>query len=217
VQWVQSTLYGVVLSYALYLIGMGNLHASAVVLPGGAVGFLAEPESGKSTVAATFAKHGYPFLTDDVLALKEVPQGYLAYPGFPFVSLSAQSVDGLLGSAKGPARVPLNQEKQRVAIDGQWASFCPEPVSLCGLFIVSRSDEGAKIELERLSRVEAIGSLMEHTNCLPVLPIAIQRRQMAFVARLTARVPVWRLRYPTGFDHAPRIIQKVLEQTTYGS
>lgn len=211
-RWMAATLYGMVLSFALHLQGTGNLHASAVVLPGCAVGFLAEPGTGKSTLAALFAGHGYPFLTDDILALERDGPGYLAHPGFPFVSLSVASVDGILGPSGPSPCVPLNQEKQRIAIDGKWAHFYQKAALLGGLFVLRRGPEGSGVEMQRLTRVEAIGSLLENTNCLPLLNVEAVRRQMAFVTDLVAAVPVWRLTYPTGFQHTPKIIEKVLEQ-----
>lgn len=210
--WIQSTLYGMVLSYALHLMGVRNLHASAVVLPQGAVGFMADPGSGKSTMAAAFARAGYPFLTDDVLALKKDPQGYVAQPGFPYVSLSPNSIRGLLGDRNDLSQKPLNQEKQRVAVDGEWASFQREPAHLGGLFLLRRSSETHSIALERLPKVDAIKGLMENTNCIPILPLEVQRQHMSFVAQLTADVPAWRLTYATGFEHTPRIIERVIEE-----
>ena len=46
---VRATLYGAILSYVLHVRGTANLHASAVVTPRGALGFMADPGTGKST------------------------------------------------------------------------------------------------------------------------------------------------------------------------
>ena len=56
-----------VLATAFHLAGELCLHASAVVLPGGAVGFIAPKNHGKSTLAFALAHGGAKLLTDDTL------------------------------------------------------------------------------------------------------------------------------------------------------
>lgn len=208
--WVTSTLYGIILSFALLLMGDSNLHASAVVLPSGAIGFLATPGTGKSSLAAVFAAHGHPFLTDDVLTLQENTSKFLAFPGFPFTSLTAHTIDGL--GLLLPQSTPLFGEKTRVAIDGTWASFCGEPIPLRALFILHREAKNRTIDLDRLPKAEALRELLENTTSLAFLPARHLERHMAFLARLTTSVPVWRLSYPEGFEHASEIKDKVLKQ-----
>ena len=70
IEWVQNTLYSMILALTLQLRGVSNFHASCVQLPQGAVAFMADPGSGKSTMSAAFAVAGYPFLTDDIMAVK---------------------------------------------------------------------------------------------------------------------------------------------------
>jgi hypothetical protein len=217
--WLTANLYGLVLAFALHLKGVRNLHASAVVLPSGAVGFLAAPGSGKSTLAAAFAARGYPFLTDDLLAMTEEAPGYCVHPGFPFTSLSALSI-GALGPSvssvstefKEAPALPLGG-KTRVAVDAKWAAFHPRPAPLSALFILRRGGPEEPIALECLPRAEAIRLLLENTICLPILPAQVLQAQLAFMAKLTASVPVWTLSYPTGFQHTPRIIEQVLAQS----
>lgn len=210
--WVSATLYGMVLSFALHVKGIHNLHSSAVSLPSGAVAFLANPGSGKSSIAAAFAAHGYPFLTDDVLALGDVEghaHSYQALPGFPFASLSAQASE-YVHSELGRS-IPLNQEKSRIAIDGEWATFAREPQPLQGLFILDRSLECTTVKTRRLPWVQSVQALMEHTNVLPLLPVELQRSQLAFVSRLAEDVRVWQITYPSGFEHLPMVVDTVTD------
>lgn len=215
--WLTSNLYGVVLSFILHLKGVRNLHASAVVLPSGAAGFLAAPGTGKSSLAAAFAARGYPFLTDDLLAMTEEDSGYCAHPGFPFTSLSALTI-GSLGGTLGASvtteapLLPLG-EKTRVAVDANWAVFNPRPTPLSALFILQRGGPEDPIALVRQPRAEAIRLLLENTIFLPILPAQVLQAQMAFLSKLTASVPVWTLSYPTGFQHIPRTIEQILAQS----
>ncbi len=216
-QWATATIYGLVLSFALHLMGVGSLHASAVVLPAGAVGFLAAPGGGKSSLAAWLASHGAAFLTDDVLALQVEADGYLVYPGFPFVSLNACALEGLDVQPRGQRPPDASSEaKARVPVDGGWASFHEGPAPLRALLVLAREEARRSVCLERLGRQEALRVLLEHTSCFPLLPVQCVRRQMAFLSRLTGPVPVWRLRYPTGFQHLPAVAQQVLDAAGRG-
>lgn len=216
-QWTAATIYGMVLSFALHLKDVSNLHASAVVLPAGAAGFLAEPGGGKSSLAAWFASRGAPFLTDDVLALQGGVEGYLSYPGFPFVSLSACSMESLQVQPQGQrAQDSSGEAKRRVPVDGGWAAFHEGPAPLRALFVLAREEARRSASLERLGRQEALLALLEHTSCFPLLPVENIRRQMAFLSRLTALVPVWRLSYPTGFQHLPAVARQVLQAAGRG-
>ncbi|MBI4219112.1 MAG: hypothetical protein HY682_03135, partial [Chloroflexi bacterium] len=114
-EWVNSTLYGVVMSYVLHIRGVGNLHASAVALPSGVIGFLADPGGGKSTLAASFAARGYPLVTDDLFALQRSGEGYAALPGFPYVSLSPASAGAVVPGTHASA-APMGGE-QGVFVD----------------------------------------------------------------------------------------------------
>jgi len=208
-----ATFYGAVLSFALHLRGVTNLHASAIVTPGGAVGFLADPGGGKSTLAAAFAKSGYPFLTDDLLALEEGTTGYIAYPGFPALSLTERSFRGLFGVDSGVSNSPSSERKRRIPVRDHWAQFQSTPARLRGLAILNRGPEGAPIDLTWLPRVEGLRGLLQHTNCLSLLPQDLQKRQMHFLAKLTAYVPVWSFTYPASYQHAHDVVRTLLRST----
>ena len=210
---VRATLYGAILSYVLHVKGTANLHASAVVTPRGALGFMADPGTGKSTLAAACAKAGQPLLTDDLLALEERPEGFIAFPGFASVSLSNLSLGALFQNraAKGPA--PTGEGKRRLVVDGRWARFADTPVPLRGLIVLRRGSARAPTSMERLPRLEAFRSLLDHTNCMSILSIDLLRRQMKFLARLANEIPVWDLSFPTGFTRLEGLVEEVLLAT----
>ena len=215
--WIQSTLYGMVLSFALHIRGVSNLHGSAVALPEGVIGFLAEPGNGKSTLASAFAADGFPFVTDDVLAMSEVDGEILALPGFPFVSLAANSLEEIVGRDSN-LRIPLNGKKSRIFVDGTWVSFQSQRAPLKALFLLNRSDQVKQVEIVSLGAPLAIQHLLSDTNCLPILPKDVLARHMAFLSRLVARVPVYRLTFPTGYERIPQVREAVLRhQKTFAS
>src|SRR5207244_7843154 len=78
---LHTYLLGQVLSFALLKQGIEPLHATVVVVGGGAVGFLGDCGYGKSTTAAAFLQAGHRLLTDDQLVVSASGTGVLAHPG----------------------------------------------------------------------------------------------------------------------------------------
>ena len=211
-QWILSILYGTVLSFSLHMRGVGNLHASAISAPAGAIGFLAEPGTGKSTLAARFLVGGYPMVTDDVLAVREEPtQGFVAQSGFPFTSLSKASMKGILGSTDAPAAGFLNGNKYRLWLDGEWAGFSTENRPLAALVLIHRAEPGSNISMTRVEPIEATRALVQNSVCMPFLPADAVRAHLAFASRLSTHVPVWSLSYPGEFDNAGEVMSTILK------
>ena len=65
-----SYLLGPALSFALLKLGIEPLHATTIVVDGGAVSFLGNCGYGKSSLAAAFLEQGDPVLTDDLQVLR---------------------------------------------------------------------------------------------------------------------------------------------------
>lgn len=86
-------LLGPVMGFVLLLRGAFSLHASAVVVEGQAVALLGAAGAGKSTAAAAFARLGYPVLTEDVTALADRGDRFLAQPGYPLIRLWPEAVN----------------------------------------------------------------------------------------------------------------------------
>ena len=61
------------------------LHGSAIDVGGAALVFLGDSGHGKSTLAASFATSGFPFLSDDSIRLSPESNGYVAHPSYPSV------------------------------------------------------------------------------------------------------------------------------------
>ena len=99
-QAIQSAGMGLI----LHQRGALTLHASAVAIDDGIVGFVGYKGAGKSTTAASFFSRGYPLVTDDLLVIElaenadavSVNAAY-GYPGIPRLRLWPDSVRASLG------------------------------------------------------------------------------------------------------------------------
>ena len=209
-EWIRSIYYGMVLAFCLHLMGKGNLHASAFVTDSGVIGLMAAAGSGKSTLSATFGARGFPLLTDDVLAIDESAGGFIVNSGLPHVSLSPASVSAVFGTNGNRPSGFLNGDKMRLNVDGKWATSESGKFNLKRLIVLSRALEGADISVERISEIEATRIIAENSLCLEFLPRTELTRHLAFASRVARSVPVWRLRYPSGFNQITEVQDAVL-------
>jgi hypothetical protein len=83
----QRYLLGQVIPFMAVLHGLEVLHASAVVLDGGAVAVVGGSGAGKSSLRAHLALRGGRFLTDDVLAIETVGDVVVAHAGAKVASV----------------------------------------------------------------------------------------------------------------------------------
>jgi hypothetical protein len=102
----QRFLLAQVLPFAAAVKGLEVMHASAVVLGGGAVALLGPGGAGKTTLALALCELGASFLADDVLALELRDSELLAHPGGPRAAIKGES-ERLVKVAGARAPVPL--------------------------------------------------------------------------------------------------------------
>ena len=183
------------------------LHASAVVLPDGAVAFLGDKGWGKSTMAAALQLRGYPLLTDDVLALKlDGDARPLALPAFPQLKLWPSAVKALGGDPESlPRIVPqLNKRVRRLTED-----FSPEPLPLNKIYLLGK---GNSLALDPLPSGQVLGQLFRHSYSgrfgkhLLHQGEAFHFRQCM---KLAQQVPIYQLLRPSELSLLPEIAQYV--------
>jgi hypothetical protein len=190
---------GPVLSYRLERLGIPALHASAVRTDsGGAVGFLADPGVGKSSLAAALVRAGALLLTDDVLPVEEADGTFLARPGYPQMRLEPDTARRFLGRTDGLTAISPDDSKLHVPVDG----FCETATSLSALYVVERRP--GRPEILPLPRRQAVIELVRHSFSPYLVEAAgLQPRRLDLFARLVHRVPVRRLCIPDGLERLP--------------
>ncbi len=194
------------------------LHASAVVIDGQAVAFMATSRGGKTGLAAALVAKGYGLLTDDILALKVDPgqQGIRpgfnsrisANPGYPQMRMWPDGAEYFVGEAwRQLPIVHRAYRKVRVPIGtGLFGAFHSEPATLGAIIIPTREErdkgdqtstfesaaplppENGEFWFERLGPTEAMLELTQNTFS----PRAIEDRglQPQRLARLARLVEI---------------------------
>lgn len=133
------------------------LHASAVRVHGGAVGFLGPAGSGKSTLAAVLGRAGLPVLADDALLLRFHRGRPFAHPGPPAVRLDGRSL-GILGAG---ARDRGGGSKRRVPLRGRTGAREPGPIPLLRVYVLLRRGKGSRATTRALPWKRAVIALAD--------------------------------------------------------
>jgi hypothetical protein len=186
-------LVGPILSFVLRLRGRVSLHASAVAIRGAAAVFMGPPGSGKSTMAAAFARKSFPVLTDDVVALAERDGKFSVQPGYPRVNLWADSATALFGSPEHLPLITRNWDKRFVDLRADAGGFQSSPLPVGGVYILSGAAETPGMpRIEPVPGREALMALVANTSVNYMLDHAMRSREFEFIGRLISRVPVRR-------------------------
>src|SRR5262245_34994159 len=192
----ETYLLGQVLSFALIARGREPLHATAVVVGAGAIGFLGDCGRGKSTLGAAFVSAGHRLLTDDLLVLHADNDGFRAAAGPARLKLFREPARRVLG--RGVRGTPMNDRGGKLVFPlGARAARGTTP--LRALYVL-RPHRSQRVAIGVLSPRRAFVELTRNTFNSCVLDAPRLARQFDLAARVAASVPVKTLAYPRGFD-----------------
>ena len=192
----ETCLLGQVLSFALIARGLEPLHATAVVVGDGAIGFLGDCGRGKSTLGAAFVRAGHRLLTDDLLVLRDDHGSVRAAAGPARLKLFRRPARRVLG--RGVRGTPMNDRGGKLVFPlGPRAARGDAP--LRALYVL-RPGHGHRVAIHALSPRRAFVELTRNTFNACVLDAARLARQFDLAARVAASVPVKTLAYPRRLD-----------------
>jgi hypothetical protein len=186
-------LLGPALGFALRLRGTTCLHASAVAIDGVAVAFVGSAGAGKSSLAAAFARHGCPVLTDDVAPLREIDDGFEVLPAYPRVRLWPDSVASLFGDSEALPRITPGWDKRYLGLTGAFG-FQRTPLQLGAVYVLGEREAGASApRIDALGPKQALIALVQDAYAAHLLDSALRAREFDVLARLVELVPIRRL------------------------
>jgi hypothetical protein len=203
---VRQDVLGRVFAVALHLGGVTTLHGSGVVLPEGAVAFMAPKLHGKSTTAAALVRGGAKLLSDDILGV-ELDDPVRARPGVPTMNLrtdSARAVQVDLGDYSPDSKAPKGRflwGESDLAIDpaplaavyllAPMGSDTPEP---------TRSRIPAHLAALALMGQSKIGGLLGKENAPGLLEA---------MTEVASRVPCYTLRIPADLGRLGELVERI--------
>ena len=214
----QVYLLGQALSFSLVKQGMEPLHATSVVVDGGAVVFLGGSGFGKSSLAACFLQAGHELLTDDLLLLQEAPSGLIAYPGPSRIKLFPAMAREFLGSVV--TGIPMHVGTQKLVIRLPGEKICSTPVPLRAIYALRPPHEGpggGEVRIARLSSREAFLTLINNTFNYVIMDAGRLQRQFLETSFLVKATAVRILSYPRELSCLPSVRDAILEDIAKSS
>ena len=190
------------------------LHASAVATPEGAVGFLGEAGQGKSTLAASFCRHGHALLTDDCLLLEESGDHLLARPSYPGLRLWSDVIPNLFENEPLLHPVAHYTVKKRLVADSEQLRFCSHPVPLARLYVLdspANDGNGRMISIRSFPRRDAFMELVKFAYRLDITDQEKLRKEFHRLGRVAALPLLRRLDFPRDFALLPAVRRAILE------
>lgn len=207
-----------VMPRVLNLLGIESLHATAIAATSGAVAFIGDAGTGKSTLAASFHLNGLETFCDDCLVLRDegAGVGIVATPGYPGVRLWQDSFQALMSDAPPGPAVAQYTSKTRLLSDT--AAVQAEPLPLARIYLLERplqrpsadATAGASPVIARVSAAEAFPVLVGASFPLDLTDYAMLTRHFRFIVRVAASVPIRRLTIPNDFSALPAVRDAVL-------
>lgn len=194
-----------VLPLVLQWRGLEVLHASAVRAPHGVVALCAVKETGKTTLAYALSRRGYALWADDAVVVDapaEPAAAAVHVRQLPFGMRLRPASATFFGHDRGAAN-------GRAHVSGVAGDFT-DAVPLAALYVLAR-DEGVAsgAEVRRLSAAAALTAVLAHAYCFSLEDPTRKGRMMSQYLALVSRVPVYEVRFATGLDRLPAILDAI--------
>jgi hypothetical protein len=196
----------------LQAIGWEALHASAVLIDQGVVGFCGVSESGKSTLAHALSRLGCPHLADDSLLLDFGGPTALSRPVVELVPfnarlrLPARAFFGL----PDPAPVLLASMSTPPASISPSAPSSPSQLKLSALFVLDRNGAPAP-RVTEMTPADAFTNALTHAYCFNPVDERSKRRIVANYLSIVSQVRVFRLEFSGELRHLERMATAIFE------
>jgi hypothetical protein len=179
-----------VVPLALQALGYETLHASAVRVGAGLVGFCGDQEAGKSTLAYSLSRRGYEQHADDMLVL-DVRQHDVRALHLPFdVRLRPEA------SAFWGFQPCVNEAVASVDLPSAGGAA---PATLAAVFVLRRVDAGIPLAAP-LTPAAALTPLLVNGYWFDSTDTAQRERVVRHYLDIAALVPVYELRFAPGLD-----------------
>jgi hypothetical protein len=205
-------LLGPIFGFLLRLRGVTCLHASAIAVDGRAIALIGPAGAGKSTTAASFARQGYPTLSEDVVALRDQGDSFLVEPGYPLIRLWPESVQALFGSRDALPLLTPNWNKQYLDLTQHDFNFQRQPLPLAALyFLDGRSEDPAAPFVESVPSQTGLVELVTNTYTNYMLDQRMRAREFDLLGRLINNTPLRRLKPHSDPARLPDLCRVILD------
>ncbi len=204
-------LLGPVLGFILRLRGVTCLHASVVGINDKAVTIIGVAGAGKSTTAASFARMGYPILTEDVAAVDDEGDRFLIRPGYPVIRLWPSSVEMLFGEPDALPLMTPNWDKRYLDLMKDGFTFQKESLPLGAVYFLQErtADPSAPI-IEPVAPSVGLIDLVTNAYTNYLLDKDMRAREFDLLGRIVQRIPLRRVTPHTDPARLPDLCRAII-------
>jgi hypothetical protein len=195
----------------LLLSHQGKLvfHASAIEIDGLAIAFVGVSGRGKSTLAASFSRNQYRFLTDDSLILERTNNNYQVVPSHPSIRLWDDSQVAVLGP-KAQSESPVDYTSKLRFSSNRQMAFCETQCQLHRIYFLGDAS-ASEIQFAMLSHQEAMIELIKHSFLLDVEDREMLKNHFAAVSQLASLPIFFKLDYPRDYSGLENLRQAIVK------
>lgn len=168
---------------------MPVLHASAAQVGDGAVLFMGNSGSGKSTMSAALVGAGGRAISDDVCRLAQVDDRWVCFPDAGLLRLRPGS-EALASLFPSDAVASL---EDRIAVTVPTPS---DPVPVAAIVVPRIAEDAARIEWSRRRGTNALMAIIQHPRMASLQSDELAPGLFQFASALVASVPVWNVVVP---------------------
>ena len=200
---IMDTYHRSVLPMALQAQGAEVLHASAVLTPRGVVALCARSGTGKSTLAYGLSRQGYSLRADDAVAF-EISAAQINVRPLPFSIRLRPDAAAFFDQIPFPSSL--------ASIPDSVTQVEERSTSLAALIVLERfplTDRFARDAVQRLAPVRAFTELLTHAYCFSLKDPERKERMVHQYLELSAKVPVFKLRFRIGFENLEVILERI--------
>jgi hypothetical protein len=196
------------------LRGQLTLHAGAVATGHGAIAFLGESGTGKSTLVASFAASGESIVADDSVILHRTGDHWTASPSYPGVRLWPETADAVMGAGGAHCRSHVAHYNRKVRVTPADQAHVASSVVLRRIYVLDPQNvrqPSPPIRIEPVSGHDACLALVKHAYRLDFEDAAALRREFAAFASLVEARVIRRLALPFALGELDRVRGAIAE------
>jgi hypothetical protein len=209
VSYIASYLVNQGLGFIMRLRELTCLHASAIIIDGGAVLISAPSGYGKSTLATYFALRGYPVVADDICALRAVGEQVYVQPGYPRLRLTPETADALLGEGNHLSLMAPGWDKLYLPLNEGSYTFAQNPVPVRAVYVIQNWED--KVAIRPMPGPQAVPVLMANTYLHYLIDAPIQMADFFLLGRLVMSSQIRILDSCSDLSQISQVYQAILD------
>ena len=185
------------------------IHANALAYQDKAIAIVAPSRTGKTTLTAALSQNGFALMTDDMVALHKIEQGYEIYPSWPVARMWPDALNDIqLGEHEQHQKVHQKFEKRIVNLEKTIGlSFCNQPKKLSVIYLLNRLPEKQNndvplCEIVPIATAQAIIILLQNSilgSCYRELNL--EKSRVKAFSKLLVNISFKQINYISGKEH----------------